>query len=447
MLSNRGASLVAGAVVLVLGNSACSDDGGRDQLGPIDTVGLELVAEGFASPVLLREPPDGSNRLFVVDQVGLVHIISGDGVREREPFLDLRSRLVKLMDEFDERGLLGLAFHPEFATNGRLYVYYSAPLRDNAPVDYDHTSRISEITMVDDQPELVEPMAERILLEIDQPQFNNNGGTLAFGPEGYLYISLGDGGGANDMGVGHPPLGNGQDIETLLGSILRIDVDGGTPYGIPIDNPFVGDTGRAEIYAYGFHNPYRIAFDQSGELGLLAADVGQNRWEEIDVVTRGGNYGWNLREGTHCFDANNPSALPTQCPDRGPTGEPLIAPVLEYPNVAEPGGLGTAVIGGFVYRGRRIDGLQGQYVFGDFSAAPGTPAGKLFAASGQHGRWSMRELLIEGSPNGELDAFVRGFGQDRKGELYVLVSQETGPTGTSGQVYRLVPAPANDAVD
>jgi glucose/arabinose dehydrogenase len=160
-----------------------------------------------------------------------------------------------------------------------------------------------------------DPASERIVLEVDQPQSNHNAGQIAFGPDGYLYIPLGDGGAANDVAVGHSPQGNGQDTSNILGSILRIDVDNGDPYGIPADNPFVGDDNIPdEIFAYGFRNPYRIAFDRGGDQSLFVSDAGQDQWEEVDIVTIGGNYGWNIKEGTHCFDPNNPGISPAECP-------------------------------------------------------------------------------------------------------------------------------------
>ncbi|MDD2788311.1 PQQ-dependent sugar dehydrogenase, partial [Methanoculleus sp.] len=220
-----------------------------------ERVGLEFVTGGFTMPVALASPDDGTGRLFVADLPGVIRVIDA-GVNE--PFLDITGRVVDLRTGYDERGLLGLAFHPKFRENGRFFVYYSAPLRDGAPEGWDHTSRVSEFAV--STPNRADPGSERMILEVDQPQANHNGGSIAFGPDGYLYIPLGDGGGANDVGRGHPPGGNGQDIETLLGKILRIDVDGEKPYGIPADNPFVGREGRDEIYAYGLRNPWRTAF-------------------------------------------------------------------------------------------------------------------------------------------------------------------------------------------
>ncbi|HDR74107.1 MAG TPA: hypothetical protein ENN85_09420, partial [Methanoculleus sp.] len=301
--------------------------------GPPHRVALDLVADGFDAPVALEEAPDGSGRLFVADQSGTVRIIAANRTLLDEPFLDVRSRMVSLNPNGDERGLLGIAFHPDFEDNGRFFVYYSAPLRPEGPAGWDHTSRVAEYAVRRGDPDRADPSSERTVLDVDQPQANHNAGQILFGPDGYLSIAFRDGGGGNDAGIGHPPEGNGQTTATLPGSILRIDVDGGEPYAVPADNPFAGGGGRGEIYAYGFRNPYRISFDRGGEYGLIAADVGQRSWEEINLVTAGGNYGWNIREGAHCVD-------PGTCPSTGPRGEPLIDPVLEYPNTARPGGVG-----------------------------------------------------------------------------------------------------------
>jgi glucose/arabinose dehydrogenase len=414
-------------------------------------VGLQTIADGLTSPVTLTSPGDGSGRLFVADQVGLIRVLMPDGTLRPEPFLDLRSRMVALMPGFDERGLLGLAFHPQYAANGRLFVYYSAPLRAGAPAGFNHTGHISEFRVSADL-NRADPASERILLQVDEPQFNHNGGTLLFGPtDGDLYISLGDGGGANDVGLGHVADwyadnagGNGQDVtENLLGSILRIDVDSGSPYGIPPGNPFVGTPGLDEVWAYGFRNPYRMSFDRGGSRQLFVGDVGQLRWEEVSIVTAGGNYGWNVKEATHCFDAENPTQEPATCPDIvGPghprTGDPLIDPIIEYPQ-ARLGGPGVAVVGGHVYRGSALPQFRGRYLFGDWSRGFAQPDGSLFVAKPrERGLWEMLELRVATSPTGRLNARLLGFGEDAAGELYALTTNNTGPTGTTGRVLKLV---------
>ncbi len=422
---------------------------GPSTLSAGPAVGLKLVAEGLSNPVQLVEAPDGTGRLFILDQIGLVRILTPEGILLEEPFLDLRSKLVTLNPAFDERGLLGIAFHPNYASNGRFFVYYSAPLRAEAPAGYNHTSHISEFRVSAD-PNKADPASERIVLQVDQPQFNHNAGTLAFGPtDGYLYISLGDGGGANDTGLGHPEDwyeanggGNGQNLSTLLGSILRINVDAGLPYGIPADNPFVGrEDARAEIYAYGFRNPYRFSFDMGGSHALFAGDAGQELWEEVSIVTKGGNYGWNVKEGTHCFDAENPTQVPETCPSVDPsTGIPLTDPALEFAN-AKQGGLGFEVVGGHVYRGRALPQLNGRYLFGTAAAQFAPPRAEVYMGQSRpFGLWHMQKLRFTTSPNGELNHFLLGFGQDAAGEVYLLTSDSLGPTptGESGRVYQLI---------
>lgn len=410
------------------------------RFSPGFAVELDLIAEELASPVGLKEAPDGTGRLFVVDQTGVIRIILPDGNMLEESFLDLRDRMVSLSPGFDERGLLGLAFHPDYENNGRFFVYYSAPLRPDGPEGWNHTSHISEF-IVSPDPNEADPESERIVLQVDQPQFNHNAGNIHFGPDGFLYISLGDGGGANDVGLGHTPgLGNGQDATNLLGSILRIDVDTGDPYGIPSDNPFIGTTGRDEIYAYGLRNPYRFSFDMRESHRLIAADVGQNLWEEVNIIENGGNYGWNIKEGTHCFDPENPNVSPSECPETGPLfDDPLIDPVIEYGNIREqPDGLGLSVIGGHIYRGSELPQFNNRYIFGDWSSSFGMPSGRLFVATPRvRGLWHIQEPRIVNRPDGRLGHFVLGFGQDTAGEVYVLVTDNTGPAGTSGKVYKL----------
>jgi glucose/arabinose dehydrogenase len=429
-------------LVLLLAGLASTATAQSD-LGDPFTVAVEVVADGLTSPVALVAPPDGSGRLFIVDQIGLVRVLSAGGELLDQPFLDVRDRLVELRSTFDERGLLGLAFHPAYAANGRFFVYYSAPLREGGPAGWDHTSHISEFSVSADA-NVADVNSEQILLQVDQPQFNHDGGTLIFGPgDGYLYISLGDGGGGNDVGLGHTPLiGNGQDITNLLGSILRLDVDGALPYAIPADNPFAGTPGCAdgcdEIFAYGFRNPYRISFDMGGGRRLFAGDAGQLLWEEVSVVTIGGNYGWNIKEGSHCFDPDNPGQSPAECPDSGYLGERLIEPIIEYANQRQPGGLGTTVVGGHVYRGRDLPQFHGRYIFGDWSRSFGAADGSLFVATERKkGLWRMQELLIAGNPDGRLGHYLLGFGQAPDGEVYVLTSDTVGPSGDNGKVYKL----------
>jgi hypothetical protein len=288
--------------------------------------------------------------------------------------------------------------------------------------------------------------SEKVLLEWDDAQFNHNGGTVAFGPDGYLYISIGDGGGANDVGPNHvtdwytPNAGgNGQDIDSnLLGNILRIDVNAGSPYGIPADNPFVNKAGRDEIYAFGFRNPYRMSFDMGGAHWLLAGDAGQVLYEEVSVVTRGGNYGWNVKEGRHCFNAANNDTVFPSCPSVDNMGNRLIDPVIELNNWQNPmGGKATTVIGGHVYRGDDIRGWHGKYIFGTFSQTPTTPNGELYMATMFGNSWPYEEVSLKSHPD-DVGYYLRGFGQDNEGEIYLAVSSMLGPQGNTGKVFKLV---------
>jgi len=412
-------------------------------------VDLQLVEDGFVSPIGVVPIPDNSGRMVVIDQVGMLWLLDASGNKMATPFIDLTSRMVILNAGFDERGLLGVAFHPNYSSNGRMFIYYNAPPRAGGPTPtttWNNLARFSEFHISAD-PNVVDMNSERAFLEIDDPQGNHNGGTLIFGTDGYLYISIGDGGGANDNGNGHVPDwyatntgGNGQDVEAnLLGSVLRLDMDAGMPYGVPSDNPFVGTTGLDEIYAYGFRNPYRMSFDMGGSHRLFLGDAGQILYEEVDVVEKGGNYGWNVKEGTHCFSTVTPGTSLSECPTIDPFGNRLIDPVIEMLNVANPAsGVKTlTVIGGHVYRGDGIKDLKGDYVFGSFSKA-GTPQGELFVAKpAGPGLWPFTEISLV-SFTDHLGAFVKGFGQDLAGEIYVATSTVIGPSGSTGKVYKLI---------
>ncbi len=416
----------------------------------VKAVDLQLVADNMVSPIGLVAVPDESKRLFVIDQIGKVWIIDETGTKLNTPFLDVSSLMVSLSPFYDERGLLGMAFHPEYAMNGRFFVYYTAPPRSGGPVpgaSWNNISRISEFSVSSSDPNQAILGSEKIILEIDQPQGNHEGGTIAFGPDGYLYISIGDGGGANDTGVGHVPDwypvnegGNGQDIEAnLLGNILRIDINSGSPYSIPWDNPFVGKPGLDEIYAYGFRNPFRFSFDMSGSRQLYVGDAGQLLWEEVSVVEKGGNYGWNVQEGTHCFDAANPLQGLASCPDVDVWGNRLIDPVIEMKNARHPdGGRTITIIGGNVYRGNSIPGFQGKYIFGSFAQNFSGPNGELFIANPSGPQlWSFQEIELASNPD-DIGHYLKGFGQDLEGEIYVTASSMLGPSGDTGKVFKLV---------
>lgn len=438
-------SLVCGLAALVAWGAAARPAAFQSELGDPFEVGVEVVADGLVSPIGIVSAFDGSGRLFIIEQTGVVRILTREGDLLAEPFLDVREKIVDL-GGFDERGLLGLAFHPNYETNGRFFVYYNAP----AAPPFNNLATFSEFQVSADANK-ADASSERVFLQLDDPQFNHNGGTLAFGPDGFLYMSIGDGGAANDCAFGHVEDwyadncgGNGQDVEqNLFGNILRIDVDGPAPYGIPADNPFVGKPGLDEIYAYGFRNPYRMSFDMATGR-LFAGDAGQGLWEEVSLVEKGGNYGWNVKEGTHCFDAENNDVSPAECPDVVESGvragDPLIDPIIEYANAAQPGGIGRTVVGGVVYRGRTLPQLTGRYVFGDWSRSFGPPPDGtlLVATERKKGLWRIQELTVANHESGRLDHRILGFGQDTEGEVYVGGTLNLGPSGTTGKVFRLI---------
>jgi len=410
------------------GSATASDGTGGSSAG----VATEVVAEGFTSPVGTEVAP-GTGRRFVVDQPGRIYEVLDDGTRT---YFDLRDRVVDV-GGYTEQGLLGLAFHPDFASNGRLFVRYSAPRREGTPSDFSHTFVLAEYA-VDPEAGQVSPgrEAERALLELPQPQSNHNAGAVLFGPDGLLYVATGDGGGAGDQGAGHVddwydalPGGNGQDVtENLLGSVLRIDVDregDDRPYGVPEDNPLVGGEGLDEQFAWGFRNPWRLSFvELSDGPALVAADVGQGAWEELDVVRAGGNYGWNVREGRHCYGAED-------CPTETPDGDSLIDPVYEYPHEAESGPSGIAVIGGHRVPEDGVPALAGRYVFADWRAG-----GRLFVANPAGDDWPVEVIQVEDGR--ERLPLVLAFGRDGS-DVYVCTSTEGQVTGSTGALQRLVP--------
>lgn len=416
---------------LMIASVSCDDDDGAGvEDGP--TIALELVTDGLASPTVMMESTDNTGRLFVADQSGQIYIVK-DGSRLSAPFLDISGKLVPRSSAQDERGLLGLAFHPDFASNGRFFVYYSGPLRMGGAAGFDHTNYVAEYS-ASPGADQADAGSERILLEMDHPQSNHNAGMIAFGNDGFLYISVGDGGGANDTGEGHVEGGNGQDItENLLGSILRIDVAPTTDYGIPADNPFVDTEGLDEIFAYGFRNPYRFSFDPDGK--VIVADAGQDLYEEIDLVENGGNYGWNIKEGAHCFDPSNPGSAPSSCSSEDARGNPLIDPVIEFKNSKNfSDGLGNVSIGGYVYEGDDVPELSGKYLFGVFTKDSDVANGAVFAADRNGTTWNYSRLDIGTGTNDELNEYLLGFGKDKSGEVYLLTN---GGSAGSGKVYKI----------
>ena len=351
-------------------------------------LGLERVAEGFSQPVYVTHAGDGSGRLFVLERAGTIRIVANGSVL-REPFLDIRS-LIRSSGQ--EQGLLGLAFHPRYRENGRFFVYYTATANgENTIAEY----------RVSGDSNRADANSGSVLLAIPDFAANHNGGMLAFGPDGYLYAGTGDGGGGGD------PQRTAQDLDALLGKLLRLDVDRGRPYSIPPDNPFVSRNGaRQEIWAYGLRNPWRFSFDRATN-DVWIGDVGQNAWEEVNFQpagSRGGeNYGWSIMEGTHCFR-----------PRDGCDQDGLVLPVVEY----SLGQGRCAVTGGYVYRGAAHTALTGAYYYGDYCT------GQIWALHrDRESTWQNVQML-------DTDLRISSFGEDQAGEVYL-----TDLAG--GGVYRL----------
>jgi len=386
---------------------------------PLPHIELKPVLTKLADerPVWMSEAPDGSGRLFVVYQKGKILIVKkGSDGGDAKEFFNIEDR----QPNFDnEDGLLSLAFHPGFATNHLFYVYYNQKNpadQHSQPVNFPFRSVISEFSVATNDPDRADPASERILLEVPQPFGNHKGGQLSFGPDGFLYLGLGDGGAADD------PFNSGQNVATLLAKMLRIDVNSRTEhafgdrnrhleYGIPRDNPFVqepnmGERGaRKEIYALGLRNPWRYSFDrQTG--ALWCGDVGQNLWEEVDLIVNGGNYGWNVREGAHHFKP-------------GPPGAQYIEPVMEYThrNDLQAQGLfpdhsiGLCIIGGYVYRGKSFPALNGIYIYGDYNL--GTIWGLRYD-------YATQKVTAHGTLRQQPDN-IDSFAEDADGELYTLM--------------------------
>ncbi|KAL5008854.1 hypothetical protein ScPMuIL_014435 [Solemya velum] len=389
---------------------------------------VEEFASGLSSPVLARHAGDESHRLFIAEQKGLVYIYYLDGRRELKPFLDLRKSVMTSSDEGDERGFLGMAFHPQYAHNRKFYVYYSTSTRANASGETDHKIRISEFTVLQYNANKADKKSERVILEVDQPYWNHNGGEILFGDDGYLYLFIGDGGAGGD------PHGNSQNLSTLLGKVLRININQQTalsPYGIPPDNPFLGNhKARPEIYAYGVRNIWRCGKDRGdpqtgyGKGRVICGDVGQSAFEEIDMLKKGANYGWNAREGPSCF-------LGKLC---GKIGEE------EWPIFSYPHAVGKSVTGGHIYRGCHNPNLNGFYFYGDYMN------GRLFrlVENRETSKWQSKEVNMCGPDlctpplNGTYLPHILSFGEDEDGEIYLLSTGYSSAFFPGGKVYKLV---------
>jgi glucose/arabinose dehydrogenase len=340
-------------------------------------------------PIFLTHAGDGTNRNFVTVQQGTIHVFPNDPkAQQTKVFLDMQKKVLFNKNE-DEQGMLGLAFHPRYKQNGEFFVFYTLKGQKLANV-------LSRFRVSKDDPDKADPESEQELLRIKRPFWNHDGGTICFGPDGYLYVALGDGGAADD------PFKNGQKLNTILAKVLRIDVDGrdgDKPYGIPKDNPFVGKKDAApEVWAYGLRNVWRMAFDRkTGK--LWAGDVGQNLYEEIDIIEKGGNYGWSIREGLHPFSANGV----------GPRKD-LIDPIWEYHH-----DIGKSITGGVVYRGKRLPELDGHYLYGDYIT------GRIWALQYD----DARKRVVAHRPLQRTKELIYSFGEDERGEIYFLAPAAT----------------------
>jgi glucose/arabinose dehydrogenase len=351
--------------------------------------------EGLSSPLGLEAPPGDTTRIFIVEKTGAIRILE-NGAPLPRPFLDIADQV----SSGPEQGLLGLAFHPQYASNGKFYVNYTDKSGNTHVVQYQVSANPDSASAT-----------HQDVLSVNQPYPNHNGGCLAFGPDGFLYVGMGDGGSGGD------PQGNGQNLNALLGKMLRLDVDGSAPYAIPADNPFVGRPGALpEIWSYGLRNPWRFAFDPEGG-DLYVADVGQGAWEEIDyepAATGGRNYGWNRMEGLHCYPPNS------SCDTTG-----LVMPVAEYGHT----GGACSVTGGRVYRGSAMPELRGTYFYGDYCSGMirSLKISGGDAVAEQDWTTSLR------TKSGGAMSGLSSFGVDGKGELYLVL--------LGGAVYRLEPKP------
>uniref|UniRef100_A0A8D3A837 HHIP-like 2 n=1 Tax=Scophthalmus maximus TaxID=52904 RepID=A0A8D3A837_SCOMX len=391
---------------------------------------LTEVANGLRNPVLMLHSGDDTHRMFIAEQLGFVWVYLHDGSRVEQPFLDLSGEVLSTPWLGDERGFLGMAFHPRYRDNGRFFIYYS--IRVNGKGE---TIRISEMRVSEHDMNMADPYTERVILEIEEPAANHNGGQLLFGLDGHLYIFTGDGGKAGDP---FGKYGNAQNKSALLGKVLRIHVDGGAsaggmPYTVPADNPFVDDPdARPEVYAYGVRNMWRCSVDRGDPVGrrgrgrIFCGDVGQNRYEEIDIIVKGGNYGWRAKEGFECFDLKlcQNSSLDD------------VLPIFAYSHH-----VGKSVTGGYVYRGCESPNLNGLYIFGDFMN------GRIMALEEDKatGNWKERSVCMGDKETcsfpglvNHYHKFIISFAEDEAGELYFLATTYPSNTSPFGAVFKFM---------
>ncbi|MDB5159487.1 MAG: glucose dehydrogenase [Mucilaginibacter sp.] len=375
------------------------------------TIKSEKVTDGLQAPTALIFPENG--KAWVTEQTGKIRLLK-NGKLSEVVVLDLKSKMIKVNTGYEERGLLNVVLHPKFSTNRKFYVFYSRPTTVQNPANnrkFDHTDVVAEYKMLPNSDQ-ADPNSERIILTQNKPDGNHNGSGIVFGADGYLYVTFGDGGGQHDQ---HGPIGNGQNMDTWLGKVLRININVDSTYAVPKDNPFVGKAGnKPEIWAYGFRNPYRISIDKISKK-LFIGEVGQDTWEEVDILEKGANYGWRLVEGNHCHN-----------PAQGCDFTGLTPPITEY-NHKE----GVSVIGGYVYNGQQVTSLKSKYIFGDWT-------GPVWYLQKAGNSWLRGKITIQNYPE---NAKITGWGEDQLGELYFLTNTETGPGpagATTGSIYKII---------
>ncbi len=403
----------------------------QEEVNTVPGLRLQRLADGLVTPTTLTN--DGE-RIYFCDQIGTIHILENNDIVQKEPFLDITDMIRKLPPSekgapkglnpgYDERGLAGLAFHPNYHRNGKLYITHADVKKETADNGgFNHEQVLVEFTVGANR-NRVDSESRRELLRIPQEKHSHNGGKLAFGPDGYLYYSTGDGGCCGDQ---HGEIGNAQSLASLKGKILRLDVNRNDL--IPADNPFVKVKGaRSEIYAYGFRNPWGLSFDGNRLFCTMVgegADEKGDGWETVFLVKRGGNYGWRIREGMHYFDKDLMKKLKIKSAD-------LVDPIHEYDH-----SLGIAIVGGYIYRGEKIPELQGKFVFGDWSKSWNKGSGQLFYLKQSLGKWRRFPFNYPDKAK-TLDYFITSIGECHDKELYILCKKGNRTSNKKGVIFRL----------
>jgi glucose/arabinose dehydrogenase len=393
--------LLGGVGILLLPSYVLRKPDPDGLLAPALTFKAQPIVDGLQAPLDMTFIGNGD--ILVAEQAGKIRLIK-NGKLTDAPVLDISSKIIKLMP-VDVRGLLGFAVHPKFKSNHKIYVFYSAPATADKS---DHKDVVAEYTLSDNAT-LPDPESGRILFTADEPGQGDNGGCLKFGPDGYLYVAMGDGGGGGDK---HGPIGNGQNMNTLLGKILRIDVSSDSTYVVPKDNPFVSKADvKPEIWAYGLRNTWRFSFNRATKQ-LFTCDVGEGAWEEMDIIEKGGNYGWRMVEGNHCFN-----------PKEGCDFTGTIKPLAEYDHKN-----GVCAIGGYVYNGSQLSAQKGKYFFADWT-------GPIYYIEKKGNEWQRGKVELQNYP---ANLKITSWGEDASGELYLITNGGNLLSETKGAIYKIV---------